>query len=692
MGNLEHALKYAAVYGFAVFPVGANTKKPLTPHGCKDAKKDAGAIRMWWTRFPDASIGIATGQASNLVVIDEDIDAEKDVDGTLSMRQWEKSHGELPETVTAITGRGGVHLYYRYEGSDIGNRAGLLEGVDVRGEGGYVIAPPSIHPNGTEYQWEAGPDEIELAPLNEKVRELLGAGSDTRQAKHYVAPSVINNGERNDQLYRMACSLQAQGYPDAAILAAVKSTNTEKCETPLEDREVETLVKSALTHRKGEMKVTSGAGEWHEPKIQYQMKDGTTTDKPAQTIANAEEAIQYDRELFGHIWYNELALTPYVYGSLPWKQNKGWREWDNTDDSNLRGYIEKGYGLKNAEKTMDALNNVVHRLPINPVKELLNGCFERWDGNKHIENLLPNFLGAEKNEYTISVMHLFMQGAIMRAFYPGCKFDYMLVLVGEQGSYKSTFLRLLAMDDRWFNDNFSTLDGTRAVENLRGMWMVEMAELQATKRTKDVETIKAFITSRSDTYRPPYGRRTEQRPRRCVLAGTSNITDFLTDQTGNRRFLPITCGVGPKAVERLLDHEQDVRFEMAQAWGEAMNIFHENGDRSSLYLPKEIERQALEAQAQYMEEDPNIGIIQNWLDNHAPDRVCIIMIWREALKHLYEDPTRKQVNELHNMMRNSITGWTYIGKQSVADYGIQRAYKRQNERIVNDDIGEIPFD
>jgi hypothetical protein len=87
--------------------------------------------------------------------------------------KWEAENGKLPETVTCITGRGGYHLYFHYEGKDIGNRAGILEGVDVRGEGGYVIAPPSPHPNGTEYVWELPPDEYDFAPLNDIVKRFL---------------------------------------------------------------------------------------------------------------------------------------------------------------------------------------------------------------------------------------------------------------------------------------------------------------------------------------------------------------------------------------------------------------------------------------------------------------------------------------------------------------------------------------
>ena len=692
MGDcLNAAIKYATEYGWAVFPVSPETKKPLTPHGCLDAKKSPGAIRAWWKRHPEASVGVATGSMSGFIVIDEDLDEIKGKNGAQSVRIWERDHGKLPETVSVVTGRGGSHLYYRYAGTDIGNRAGVLEGVDVRGEGGYVVVPPSTHPNGTEYMWDIGPEDIEMHELDDVVRELVNTAKD-KKGETFQAPEVIQNGQRNDTLFRAACSLQQQGYSDSVIMDGLRDMN-KRCVVPLEDDEVERIFQSALKYKKGELRVIGSMDEWHEPNITFQLdKDGLPTEKPAQTIANAEEAIAFDKDLYKRIQYNELAYVPYVYGTLPWSINKGWREWTNTDDSNLRSYIERKYGIKSSEKIMDALANVVSRNIINPVKIMLEECQERWDGGKYIENLLPTMLGAEKNEYTTAVMKLFMMGAISRIYHPGCKFDYMLVLVGKQGGGKSTFLRCLALNDDWYNDNFSTLDSAHAVENLRGMWIVELAELQATKRAKDVETIKSFITSRSDIYRAPYNRRTEQRKRMCVLAGTSNPVDFLTDKTGNRRFLPVTCGVTDPTFDMFAD-ELETKGIFAQAWGEAMNEYQQKGGKVKLMLPARLTRMAEEAQQSYLEEDPYIGIIQEWLDTHTDvKQVCAIQLWKEALD-IPVDPTLKQLNNIHAIMRNSVAGWKYIGKQRNGEYGVQRCY----ERIINDDFvyvepGEVIFD
>ena len=687
---LDTALFYAKEYGWAVFPVNGKNKKPYTPHGCKDAKKDPGAIKAWWSKYPDAGIGIATGSMSNLIVIDEDIDDTKGLDGYQEVSNWEKQNGSLPETVTCLTGRGGYHLYFKYDGKDIKNRAGILDGVDVRGEGGYVIAPPSPHPNGTEYTWELPPHEYPIAPLDDVVKSFLLYKEETLSTESFQVPEVIESGKRNDTLYKLACSLQAKGIPDDAIIASVMAVNTEKCDIPLEREEIEQLCQSAFIYEKGKLQTVSNYSiEYREPKITKVLdKDGEPTDKPAQTVKNSEEAIQYDAELFGRIVFNELSHSVYVYGNLPWKIHRGWREWNNSDDNNLWSYIENRYGLKDVNKMMAALSNVAHRFVVNPVIEMLKSAHENWDGNTgHIASLLPKYTGAEQIEYNTEVLKLFMLGAISRIHKPGCKFDYMLVLVGEQGKYKSSFLRFLACNDEWFNDNFSTLDGDRAFEKLQGMWIVELAELQATKRTRDVETIKAFITSRDDTYRAPYARRKEHHKRMCVLAGTSNPVDFLTDRTGNRRFLPITCGVHEPI--NPFDDIETTRSDFSQAWGEAMDIYLRNNGKISLALNKKYEQEAIRTQQSYTEEDPLIGIIQAWLDNTTKDRICVMEIWDDALDMSYNKPTYKDVNRIHEIMKNNITGWRAIGKQKIDDkYGIQRAYERKNEII---DCGEVPF-
>lgn len=162
----QAALDYAR-RGWAVFPLKPRDKTPLTAHGVKDASADPARVKRWWTETPEANIGLACGP-SGLVVVD--LDVKPDADG----RQTWASMGFHVTTATANTGGGGVHLLFSAPttSGSIGNSAGRLgPGVDVRANGGYIVAPPSIHPSGRRYEWATATDTI--APLPEDLADLM---------------------------------------------------------------------------------------------------------------------------------------------------------------------------------------------------------------------------------------------------------------------------------------------------------------------------------------------------------------------------------------------------------------------------------------------------------------------------------------------------------------------------------------
>ena len=170
-------------------------KHPKTRNGSKDASKDPMQVCDWWARWPSANIGIATGKASNLVVVD--IDPRHG--GDKSWQEW-VARNPIPKTLSVATGGNGKHLYFSAPGDKIKNRAGILPGVDIRGEGGYVVAPGSIHQSGNEYQWVGDLDPKAIIPLPEKLRDLLFSNSNVIK----LPGSKIPNGRRNDTLTSLA--------------------------------------------------------------------------------------------------------------------------------------------------------------------------------------------------------------------------------------------------------------------------------------------------------------------------------------------------------------------------------------------------------------------------------------------------------------------------------------------------------
>jgi len=243
----DAALAYAGM-GWAVLPLRPHGKTPMTRHGRNDCSTDPEVIRAWWERWPDANVGIATGaESGGLVVIDLDVDEDRGEDGCETLREWEVEHGELPETATALTGGGGVHILYIGAG-DLANSANAGMGVDVRGRGGYIVAPPSIHPSGARYEWEYDPAETPAAAMSAPVEEFIEHVRPSAQPAPERAadgPTVAEGG-RNDAVYRFACSMRSRNLGGQALLEAARAFNDANCAPPLPDREVVKICESAM--------------------------------------------------------------------------------------------------------------------------------------------------------------------------------------------------------------------------------------------------------------------------------------------------------------------------------------------------------------------------------------------------------------------------------------------------------------
>ena len=628
-------------------------------------------------------MGIATGQISGgLCVIDMDIDENKGLDGWKSLRDWQDKHGIIAPSWLCKTGRGGYH-YYFISNEPVQNRVAVIPGVDVRGDGGYVVAPPSIHPNGTAYEWDPGchPEEVALHLIDDNIRFLLNRGT-TRTNLKYLAPSIIPEGERNHTLFRLACSLQAKGLSDQAIWAAVSSENNAKCNPPLSDGDIDRIVKSVQRYEKGKQIFINSKGEASQGQREpiFDLNDKGLIKK---TWANIKEAITYDPELYGHIKYNELASSIWLFGELPWERKETYRQWQDSDDQNLKSFLEQRYGFNKSDKIMDALTMVAHNNNFNPVTDELNKIaldYQEQDYKGAIRRLLVEYMGVEDTDYHYEVMKTFMLGAICRVFHPGCKFDYTIILYGAQGFGKSEFVRRLALCPEWFNDNFNTFDGDKASEKLAGMWMLELAELKALKSSKDAESIKAFLTSRYDTYRAPYERRTQQRPRMCVFAGTTNNMNVFVDKTGNRRFWPIITRKGMQTKSLFGDPEK-VELDFRLAWAEAMALYHAAKGKPLLRLSEEMEAEALKMQEQFSEEDYRIGMIQGYLDELESDKVCVPQIIENVFNTEVERMTKANRREIQEILDNEIEGWTRLknkdkGRTRCGKYGKQLAFIR----------------
>jgi hypothetical protein len=243
---LASALTYAA-RGWLVLPVQPNGKAPLgalASRGLHDATTDAVTIRRWWTEAQDANVGIGTGAASGLVVLDVD----PRHGGDRALAELEQKYGSLPATIRARTGGGGAHAFFSYPIAPGGVRnavgIGGHAGLDLRGDGGYIVAPPSRHASGGQYRWEpgCGPDEIRLAQMPTWLLALVQRRPSAASSLH--AEDAIADGTRSSTLTSLAGTMRRRGMTTDAITAALLTENARRCVPPLPEEEVKRIAAS----------------------------------------------------------------------------------------------------------------------------------------------------------------------------------------------------------------------------------------------------------------------------------------------------------------------------------------------------------------------------------------------------------------------------------------------------------------
>ncbi|MBP3239251.1 MAG: virulence-associated protein E [Oribacterium sp.] len=436
--------------------------------------------------------------------------------------------------------------------------------------------------------------------------------------------------------------------------------------------------------------INNGADENNNDKPLEDLFERDAKGNIKQSNYNCQLVLKHDPLFAGAIRYNEFSDKIDICRPLGWKRY-GTAYCDN-DLNHIITYIESIYGLKVDKHISRAVSVVASDNSYHPIREKLLSL--SWDGQSRLPDALHHFLGVEKTELSIASLKVFMLGAVARVFNPGCKFELMLCLVGGQGAGKSTFLRFLAMEDRYFTDDLKKLDDDRVFQRLQGHWIVEMPEMLAILNAKVVEETKSFISRQSDNYRTPYDTVAVDHPRQCVFAGTSNKTQFLPmDKSGNRRFLPIEVHM-EDAECHILDDEAASRAYIEQLWAEIMEIY--KSGKYSLTLPKELFGDLLRAQDRHSPEDPMETAIRNFLDDHVPQYVCVKMLYKEALDHMsYENPAQWESNAIADIMDQKMKDYKKISTHRFPAYGTQKAWVLVKEPEFKDIPAgmesEVPF-
>jgi putative DNA primase/helicase len=331
----------------------------------------------------------------------------------------------------------------------------------------------------------------------------------------------------------------------------------------------------------------------------------------------------------------------------PWGGAPG--EWLDADTAEARVYVCLRWGLQyRAADVEDAVLVAARRAPFHPVRDFLRA--QAWDGECRLSTWLADYLGAEADDYTAEVGACWLLSAVARVMRPGVKADGVLILEGGQGRGKSTALRILAGE--WFSDTPLDLGTRDSYASLQGCWLVELAELDSLNKADAVKA-KAFFSSGVDRFRPSYGHRVHSFPRQCVFAGTTNLSAYLKDPTGARRFWPVNCE-GPirlkalEAVRSQLWAEAFVRFERGEIWWPGAESLPRFADEAEARYSVDVWESAIdtwlndpERRAQEYFEAGEImqgALNMQWKDMKPPEQTRVGLI----LKRLGWEPKRRQ--------------------------------------------------
>jgi predicted P-loop ATPase len=574
--RLLAALGYAK-RGLAVLPCRSRDKQPATRHGFKDATTDRGALVRTWTANPEANVGIATGGVSGIVVLD--IDPRNG--GDESLAELERVHGPLPETAIVATGGGGRHFYFIASGAV--QSGDLAPGVEIKGDGRYVIAPPSVHPSGKPYRWLGDP-KAGLAPCptwiqpqrsrnrGERAKALDSDAAGTPVGRAFAAVGML--GRRLDGGKRsVVCPWSAKHTTGAA-------------------HDSSTVIFPATT--------PNGPGGFHCSHAHCSARTVADVLRELERLAiRGEEQQAWMAELRRtakgevrgsfHNTFLILANDEKYAGRLRLDEMRGVVALGDVEVSDaaisaMRVDLEKRYAIQPSEAdTVRAVQLVASNNAFHPVRAYLAGL--KWDGVPRLDDVALRILRVrseshEEADLAALLLRRWFVALVARPRAPGCKVDAALILEGPQGIGKSTFFRILAGD--WFSDTEMALDKD-AMLQLRGAWIYEWAELENVTSRQSVSRVKAFLTSTDDKYRPPFGRAPITVKRSGVIVGTTNTQDFLHDPSGSRRFWVVP--VGPVDTNALRQHREQLLAEAVAA--------HANGERHWLNEEEEARREAL---------------------------------------------------------------------------------------------------
>jgi len=352
-----------------------------------------------------------------------------------------------------------------------------------------------------------------------------------------------------------------------------------------------------------------------------------------QNTENISRVLSKHDNFKGRFRYDEFKNTLEI---LPTKTNK-WRNIEDNDAVNIQTAISilfPCFALVGKTMVYEAMIKVAKENAIDSASDFIKSL--KWDNTARLDNWLTKTYGTPNDEVHKAIGSNWLKGLVKRIIEPGCKFDYVLVLEGQQGVKKSTSLSVLGGD--WHVETTMSTDTKDFFMQFQGKAIIEFSEGETLSRT-EVKRMKAIITMQKDKYRPPYERTSQDFPRRCVFAMTTNQEEYLKDETGNRRWLPVAVKLPEANIEWLQENREQL---FAEAYHRVFNL------NETIYeFPDEIFSMQKERQIR----DPNEDLIRNWYygtltKEKRKEGITVFQVYRDALHGSFPSKPMSKYDEM----------------------------------------------